>query len=240
MCQFRWSALIALLGGTLLLLLEHTEYVEGHKLLAGAAHEVGFAMIVAVVVWLCFEFFSQSESEKRWLNRIEVISRNVFVGVFRRNLPEKFIDEVSLLLLDHKFIRTSINITYTMSDRQYVDRRNQAQKFVCLHASMRLKTRCVSESPHDLLIVLALPNPLIEEMKPWCRVERVVFRQGETVEVINLEHAEKAFRDRMRNDEEPACRFDLGTGGCRQVPTWRSPGTTPWPRKRRTRRSSRP
>lgn len=211
MYQFRLSAFVALLIGAVLLLLEHTEFFEKHQLLQGAAHELGFALIVAVVVWTCFEFFSQNESEKRWLNRIEVISRNVFLGVFRRKLPEPFIDEVSLLLLDHKFVRTSVNITYTIKDHHYLDREECQESFVCLHASLRLRTKCISESAQDLPIVLYLPNPLINEMKKACRVERAVFKSGEFSEIIDLSSAEVQFRHSISDDDASNCKFDLGS-----------------------------
>ena len=48
-----------------------------------AAHEVGFAFLVAVIIWSVFELSTRLDDETRWHSRVQVISKNVFMAVFR-------------------------------------------------------------------------------------------------------------------------------------------------------------
>ena len=101
-------------------------------------HEIGFALIVAVVIWTIFEFFTRAEHEKRWAQHTQDIAKGVFFGVFRRNFPDEYIKEAHNLVLDHRFIRFGLNVTYTLVDDTFTNRAGNPQKFVRLHTPGRL------------------------------------------------------------------------------------------------------
>jgi hypothetical protein len=204
------AAAVALLLGAVFLLISYLGVDDSHPFLKNFTHEIGFALVVAVVIWLTFEFFSRSTDEQRWLARIEVISRNVFMGVFRRRLPEGLVNEITLLVLNHNFIRESIHVTYTITDHHFMARDGSRQNFVCLNATARLKIRNVSEAKCKLPIVLGLPNPLIDEMKQYCKVNKASYKEGGIETPFDLRAAEHKFREDLQNDNKFTATFDLG------------------------------
>jgi hypothetical protein len=94
----------ALIGGLLFLLLANAKvifdvvpsHVEAQKsLILLLLQEVGFALIVALVIWGMWEYFSQAETEDQWNARIERVAKSVFFGVFKPNFPEEMIQEAN-------------------------------------------------------------------------------------------------------------------------------------------------
>jgi hypothetical protein len=41
-------------------------------------HEIGFALVVAVVIWITFHVLSDADQEERWRRRIEQVTGTVF------------------------------------------------------------------------------------------------------------------------------------------------------------------
>jgi hypothetical protein len=153
------------------------------------------------------EYVSQSETEEHWINRIEKISKNVFLGVFRRNLPEKFIEEATLLVLNHTFIRSDMHITYTLIDEQFTNRSGELQKFVRLNAIARSKIKNISYQKARFPIIFGLPNPLIDEMKAVCNVHKVIIKQGGVDDIPDLTGSEAKFREELKNDKNYRATF---------------------------------
>lgn len=166
--------------------------------------EIGFAFVVAVIIWSSFEFFSQSESDEHWNRRIELIAKNVFFGVFKRNFPQEFIKEANILVLDHSFIRLGTNVTYTLQDKIYTDRYGAQQKFVELETVLRFKIKNISNSTSSLPLVIALPNPVINELKPFCKVVKIKVEgmPGITQSYLDRQVAETEtrFREAIKDD----------------------------------------
>lgn len=203
------NALIAVLLGFILLTWSYLGLVA-YPILQAASHEIGFALLVAVTIWGAFELFEQAKTDDEWNARIEKIARNVFFGVFKRNFPEEFIKEANILVLDHTFIRSGLNVTYTMSDSTYVDRIGQQQPFVTLHAIARHKVKNVGNTKAKLPVAIGLPNPLIDEMKSACKVLGITIKSpGAKDRKPELAGAEKTFREDMADDQKYTARFAL-------------------------------
>jgi hypothetical protein len=199
---------IALLLGLLLLSVSYwgvSDYVFWRDL----THEIGFALVVAVTIWSTYEFFTQSETEDQWNNRIETITRNVFFGVFKRNFPTDFIKEANVLVLDQVFIREDLHVSYTISDGQYADRTGAAQTFVKLNAVARYKVSNVGNKKETFPIGVGLPNPLIDEMKPFCKVHAITIKKGGSEIKADLTAAEQAFREAIKDDKQHQIAFKV-------------------------------
>ena len=206
------NAVIALSFGTILLILSYavlSEITLFHNVIQELSREIGFALIVAVIIWVTFEYVSQSETEEHWINRIEKISKNVFLGVFRRNLPEKFIEEATMIVLNHTFIRSDMHITYTLIDEQFTNRSGELQKFVRLNAIAKSKIKNISYQKAKLQILLGLPNPIIDEMKAVCNVHKVIIKQGGVDDVPDLKASEAKFREELKNDRKFRAIFEV-------------------------------
>lgn len=139
---------LTLLLGTLLIVLSHfvldKKTPESASLVGTIFHEAGFALIVALVIWGMFEFFSQVEKDDIWNDRIEKIAKNVFFGVFRRNFPPDLIKEATELLLEQTFIRSGLHATYVLRDDKYRDSAGNDMSYVRLETVARFKIRNVT------------------------------------------------------------------------------------------------
>jgi hypothetical protein len=202
------NAIIAGLVGLLFLAVSYWGVDKG-SFLRDLCHEIGFALVVAVTIWVTFEFFARADTEDHWNERIEKITKNVFLGVFKRNFPDEFIREAHSLVLDHTFIRYGLNVTYTISDGSYANRDGQTQKFVKLNAVARYRIKNVGNSAARLPLGIELPNPMIEEMKPTCKVSRISVKRGGTETKIDLSAAEEAFREAIKNDNNSQVKFEV-------------------------------
>ena len=174
-----------------------------------AAHEVGFAFLVAVIIWSVFELSTRLDDETRWHSRVQVISKNVFMAVFRRRLPDDLLSEVTVLIFDHNFIRNSVHMTYTICDQEFLSRNGSKQWFVCLHASVRMRITNVSETKAKLPLRMYLPNPLIDEMKEFCRVKSASYRINDVETFVDLSTAEERFRNDIKDDTKSSILFEL-------------------------------
>jgi hypothetical protein len=200
---------LAFLASLILIILPQLPALSRYNGTVQFLHEVGFALLVAIFVWSIFEVFSQAQTEDYWNDRIEKITRNVFFGVFRRNFPDGLIKEANILLLDHTFLRKGLDVTYTLMDGSYVDRDGVAQTFVKLSAITRFRIINISNIDAEYPIGVGLPNPLIEEMKSFCKVNRIYVRRGEKTEYFDLDEAEKTFREEIKDDDIYQVNFKL-------------------------------
>ena len=205
------AALVAVLLGAVLLFISYDFATEERSFWHPASHEIGFALIVAVVIWVTFEVFSQSAAERRWHSRMEDIAQSVFMGVFKRRLPEELITEVSELIFDNMFIRDRIDIIFTITDHDFVNRSGEKQKFVCLNALSTIVQRNVNHKHSPLQITIGLPNPLIDELKPYCKINSCkVLINGKVVTTLKPDRAEIGFRRDLENDKNFSPAYNLG------------------------------
>ena len=171
-------------------------------------HEVGFALVVALLIWGLFEYFSNAESEEQWNRRIDRIAKSVFFGVFRRNFPPELIHEANVLLLEQSFVRLGFHVTYTLNDDSYVHEGREIS-FVRLEAVARYKIKNVSNVVASCPIAIGLPNPLQEVLKSKCRVNRLVVKRKGINENINLDGAEEKFRLTLSDNSSYNARYAI-------------------------------
>lgn len=161
--------------------------------------EAGFAFLVATVIWTCFEFYKSTQEDDHWNERIEAISKNVFFGVWKKNFPDGLIKEAGRLILDQTFIRVGLHITYTIADEEFAGP-NGTVKFVKLNAVTTSKVKNVSNDVAELPVGIALPNPMIDEMKPFCKLNRISIKKDGKEIAVSLDKAEAAFRAALKDD----------------------------------------
>jgi hypothetical protein len=174
-----------------------------------ALHELGFALIVASIIWIAFEVFRQEETDERWNERIERISQNVFFGVFKKNFPDELIREAQRLVLEQNFVRSGLQITYNLIDDKFVDHNNNECLFVKVNAVGLFNIRNVANDHRKFPVVISLPNPLLDEMKEFCRLNRVLIKKGGSEVPVNLYEANKKFQEDLRNDSASQVPIEL-------------------------------
>jgi hypothetical protein len=202
------NAVIASLLGVLLLVVSYW-VCEKDSFWRDTTHEIGFALLVAVVIWTTFEFFSRADTEDRWNKRIEQTARAVFFGVFKRNFPDEYIQEANALVLDHTFIRSGMSVTYTLEDGTYESRYKTIRKYVKLYAVARHEVKNVGNAPAILPITIGLPNPLINEMKAECRVLGISARRGGIEQKMDITAAQAEFAKALQDDNNSQVKFEI-------------------------------
>jgi len=178
------------------------QHVDQQKtLLRALLHEVGFALLVALIIWIMFEYFSHAASEEKWNDRIEKVAKNVFFGVFKRNFPPELIHEANRLLLEQNFIRGACHFSYTLRDDKFTKDDGSEGQFVRLEAVVRFRVRNISSSRGDCPVGVILPNPVHPGLKDKCCVNRVQIKiRGATTEPP-LADAETAFREKLADNK---------------------------------------
>jgi uncharacterized phage-associated protein len=66
----------------------------------------------------------------------------------------------------------------------------------------------VGNETEDFPVRIGLPNPLIDEVKPFCRVLRVVVKAGGQEEIVDLSEPERKFRESIKNDRLSTVPFE--------------------------------
>jgi hypothetical protein len=101
-----------LLGVIFILISRSPELHTGFQHLS---RDIGFALIIAVVVGVVIE----RRHRKRWaadmVDRSQTIAENVFSGVFQADLPPKLVSETISLGLKVKIIREDFDVTYCLT-----------------------------------------------------------------------------------------------------------------------------
>jgi len=195
-------------------MISYSDYAEKnlHKAFKEATHEIGFAFIVAAVIWFAFEFFKQNETEELWVKRVEKVSKNVFLGVFGKSLPKDLINEATQLIIDTSFIRLNATLTYTLTDKKISCAIGGPRAYVQLDSTAQSRMKNISEKPADYEVKMALPNPLLDELKQICGVSETIIMVDGVKQQISREEineAEKKFRDELCNNNKHDALYAL-------------------------------
>jgi hypothetical protein len=211
LCAFWKPICFALLIGTISLLISHNYFGE-KSFWHVFFHEIGFALLVATTIWIAFEFFSHIDAEDHWNARIEQISKNVFFGVWKKNFPDGLIKQAGRLILDQDFVRTDMHLVYTLSDASFT-LGAETLKFVKLNTVATCKVRNISNDKAMLPLGIGLPNPMINELKLHCCLNKLVIKRGGKIEPIPTKTWDDAlvkFKTDLDNDKCTVARMKLG------------------------------
>ncbi|MEA2896098.1 MAG: hypothetical protein QOJ84_1713 [Bradyrhizobium sp.] len=182
--------------------------VEQKTLLLRVVQEVGFALIVALVIWAAWEVFKQAETEEQWNKHIDRVSRSVFFGVLKRNFPEGLVDEARQLVFEKDFVRMGSSHLFTLRDDTYQLDDGQQAACVLVEVLHRFKIKNVANEARDYLVTVGLPNPFHPGLKPKCKVLQVQIRiPGGALEDQPLGEAETKFRNALDQPDNARDHF---------------------------------
>lgn len=196
-----WAFFLLAIGLALVLVAELVDYSTNIQKLV---HEVGFAIVVAVVVWIIFEQLSHARSDAIWRGRMEQINQNVFYGVLGRRLPSALIGTANELILTRDFIRSGLRIEYELKSDSCVDSLGNRIPFVEVTAVITYALRNVGYLPKPFPVVIFLPNPFRQALKERVSVTRVVVRQDE----LDITDARRAFEVDLLESQRSQVAFN--------------------------------
>lgn len=185
-------------------ILDGSEPASGPGILSLLIREIGFALMVAIVIWGVFEYFSAEETESNWNRRVETMTKNVFFGVLGKNLPRDLIEEAHVLLLDQNFIRSGFHVNYVLTDDVFTRQDGTKAPYVRVDATARYKMINIGSTPIDCPVAIGLPNPIISGLKEKCGVNRLIVKLNGNSKNVNLTEGEKKFREALKKDGDMA------------------------------------
>ena len=198
--------IIAILASAFALLLA-AHYVVKNGVFHTALHEVGFALLVSLVVWAMFEARLSQDADKAWDRRIDRVTKNVFNAVLRKDLPKELLDEANNLILNSSMVREDFTVTYTLRDAS-VNGGNL--DCVLVDAVMQFTMRNISTDQVTWHACLGLPNPIHDELKALLKVTSLsVIKGGEPLQ-LEIENAEISFREKLKDNSETEVMYDAG------------------------------
>jgi hypothetical protein len=158
--------------------------------------EIGFALVVAVIIWSVFEYFAREENEALWKQRVEEITTNVFYAMHRRNFPTNYITVANDIILKPSFIRSGWFLHYSLRDSTF-KHNGTSIDFVEVTCVSHFEVTNIDENMAQFPLRVSLPNPADPSLKPKVGVSNVlVWREGRREDVA-LSDADVSFRKQM-------------------------------------------
>jgi hypothetical protein len=155
--------------------------------------EVGFALVVAVIIWTVFEYFARAENDAMWKERTEELSENIFYGLHRRRLPRAYFNLANEVVLSPVFVRTGWQIHYLLRDANDVP-------FVIVSCTTRYEITNITDEIQAFPLQISLPNPMHSSMKDKVGVSSLLLWQSGKRQEPDLREAQRAFRDQIQGD----------------------------------------
>ncbi len=148
--------------------------------------ELGFAILVAVFVGFLIEVGHRKGITKILNDRIghfleafkdennaarHDLERDAFSAVFKKNLPNGYVDEVMKTTFDIKVMRSNFDVTYVFEDLPETQEFSKLREYMVLICTLKCKTENISDEITQIPFNLHLPNPRNEALQHLVKVE---------------------------------------------------------------------
>jgi hypothetical protein len=191
-----WAGLSLALGLILILIADR---MEGSPHLSTLFHEVGFAIIVAVLIWLIFERLSHARTDAIWHSRIDQITEDVFYGVLRRRIPKALMKTANELILTRDFVRSFLTIEYELKSML-----TDAQvHFVQLATTISYRLENIGDDDARFPVAISIPNPQVAALKKYVKVNRIIIQDSTGRDEVDLAGPMRNFETDLENSREP-------------------------------------
>jgi hypothetical protein len=177
----------------------------------------GIAIILSIIISVTLERQSRSRFTSALATKTKELSLSVFTGMFNRRHPPALLSVVKSQILERDLIRESLSVTYTLSlwEPPANCTRLQGQCFVKVDVLLSSTVRNVSTVTSGsagiatVPIGLALPNPMLDELKPFVRVNEVVVN-GEAVGDDLIQTQNQSLQTDLARDGEEDVSVSFG------------------------------
>lgn len=170
-----------------------------------ALQALSLALIATIIVTNTIEERNRERLNDALARKARQISHNVFEGLFGNRHPAAALDTLKGIL-SRPLLRSRLDVTYTFFVYEgEQDSRIAGRRYVKVETLFSATTRNIanpeiSPTASDILpIALSLPNPLIEELKPFVVVSKVVVN-GEAVSQAKLDAANEDLQEQLKDE----------------------------------------
>jgi hypothetical protein len=170
-----------------------------------ALKALSLALIATIIVTNTIEERNRERLNDALARKARQISHNVFEGLFGNRHPAAALDTLKGIL-SRPLLRSRLDVTYTFFIYEgEPNTRIAGRKYVKVETLFSATTRNIanpdiSPTASDTLpIALSLPNPLIEELKPFVVVSKVVVN-GDAITQEKLDTANEELQRQLGDD----------------------------------------
>lgn len=186
-------------------------------LLADLLRNAGIAVILSIIISVTLERHSRAHFTSALATKTKELSLSVFTGMFNRRHPAALLAAVKTQILERDLIRESLSVTYTLSlwEPPHEYARLNGNCFIRVDVLLSSTVRNVSTVTSGssgiatVPIGLALPNPMLDELKPFVRVNEVVIN-GEALPQEMLDEQNLQMQSDLARDGEEDVSVKFG------------------------------
>lgn len=163
------------------------------------AREVGFALVVAVVIWTVFEYFARAENEALWDERMRDLASNVFYSATGRDFPIQYHAIASEIAFHLSFMRSGWTLHYSIRDAE-IENDGECVPFVSVTCTSKFEIANITSEVREFPCRVGLPIPPAKFLRDHVAVlGYVVWKDGVRSE-FDLQEAQRHFTSRQDDD----------------------------------------
>ncbi len=178
---------------------------------------LGTALVLSIVISVTLERQNRSQFMMALTNKTRELSLSVFAGMFNRNHPDALLTAVKSQILERDLIRDSISVSYTLSlwTPPRGSARLNGRRFVRVDVILSSTVtnvstlRGVDAGIARVPLGLALPNPMLDELKPEVKVSKFMVG-GDSIASSEIDAANVKLQVALSDDEIEDGFVDFG------------------------------
>lgn len=178
---------------------------------------LGTALVLSIVISVTLERQNRSQFMLALTNKTRELSLSVFAGMFNRNHPDALLTAVKNQILERDLIRDSISVAYTLSlwTPPLGSARLKGRRFVRVDVILSSTVTNVSTLKGvdagiaKVPLGLALPNPMLDELKPEVKVSKFMVA-GDPIAADIINAANARLQEQLANDDSEDAFVDFG------------------------------
>src|SRR6185369_4361383 len=135
------------------------EHQYGDNFLIHLLKEIGFALLVAVILAMTVEYVQKKRDEQRFRAEREAIKKDVFEHVLGYRLPKGTFEQLDNQILGAKFIRRNFRCFYVLQDLK-----GTAEKFMQVKATFTYEIVNRTPEKQSFLFLTVIENAPVESL----------------------------------------------------------------------------
>lgn len=170
MAHSHWLYIATLLAGVILLF-AHTIFHDETSLLLKLAHELGIALIIAVVLIYTIDGISKKKHELVAQSFTEALNKDIFHAVYKRYIPSVVFEEVERCVLGSKVIREAYRVSYTIEPLNPAPMGMPCNKYVRCVAQSSYTIRNLTDLTIKQDVTVNLERPLDAQLESLVKID---------------------------------------------------------------------
>lgn len=184
---------------------------------AGTLEAIGLTIVAAVFISSTVDRRTRFAFFKQLAKKTEALGSAVLLGMFESRHHPRLFALIKENILEKNIIRKNIDINYTLVDlaEDFAGTRLEGERYLKVDVILSTVTENINIAQNDLKgairvpIKLGLPNPILDELKPFVRVNG--FRIGDKqIESDDIEKINVKLQEKLNDDTQVDATIEIG------------------------------